>query len=252
VNANLISTYKTLSAGVNDLTWKAGAGSEFLLGVNLEETTAAGDPVPDSGAVWIQDSNSDNSMSLLHGGLVYGQLAGFGCVPLSFGDELKARVYHAADGNIAKLNVRTLSQNEYAGLAIPINWTPRQVPSLINHRGKPCRKTYLGVAASTTLDIIPTDGQMLEIVTGWISHNDPANPALSLGVVDGGVNVDFVNYGAVTSGTFVYIGALSALSMNIFSSPLVISSDFYLRVTAASMASGKSITARLICREYAE
>lgn len=250
----LRSVYKTLGAGDNDLIWKVGSEPLFLIGVNLEVQDSSGNSVNNiAGNIWVQTvaGRSDDSISLAVGLARTGQIAGYGCLPLYPGQEIKGQLYHCTANDIGKLNVYAIPQKDMKS-GSPA-WTPRTDAIPMYHQGVQKIKNFTGAAAGTAVDIRPDAGYIWEIIelagyhddSGgnqdlWFMYYDGTNWFYKYPKTNVAANVR-VYFPHADQGTEAY---------NSMTAPLTITRDVYLKLGAGAMGAGKKLYANSVVREY--
>lgn len=248
--------YLTLSAGTNTFTYKIGNQLLWLLGVNLEVTDSGGNPKRNvSGSVWVQSPNLANVLSLCHGNLRNGQIAGYGCMPLADAKEIIGTVYHAGAGDIGKLNLYLADESyaKKAGLVLNPNWSVRPDVSTIIQHGKLVIVSASGAATAQTCDIRPSDGYLWEILSGWMYHDDGSARNLGWRFYDGTTTITtpLTTNTAANTKLYLYMDqvAQDAPSWN----KTLLSYDVYMQAYAsAALSAGKKLFFEGLALEYAE
>lgn len=248
----LKSVYKTLAAGANYMYWKAGAEGIYLLGVNLEENDSGGTiPQVDGASIFIQDPAGQGALSLAHGGLVNGQISGYGCLPLTPITEVVAVLWHATAGSIGKLNVMVGTREEL-GENITPGWNPRQVANDIKHYGPLTAQLVSGTGTDTWVDIRPPLGMIWEIVELWYWHDDAGNDrTTTLSYRNGSTNYSRQSWTNLSPSVKVPF-SIEATGYPVLGAPVTIDYQTYIRIQAAVMTAGKHHFANVVYREYTE
>lgn len=248
------SVTKTLSAGANDFVYHVGNQDDLvLLGVNLAETdTPDGNPIPDSASVWLQDPTEKNTLSLCHGYMKNGQLAGYGCMPLQRGSQIVGKIWHARAGYHGKFCLFVATRSEL-GQFSP-SWSPSVAASAVYPYGKLRVIKVEGTAADTIIELKPEAGYIWQVIEAWGYHDDATQRKLNWGYTDGVTSIEKMISGNLTTLTDKwYLGYDSTnADMNSLLSALILTNNSWATLTADALAAGKKIYIEALVLEHAE
>lgn len=253
----LRSVYKTLSAGENSLYWKVGSSEQLILvGVNGEITDSLGNSRFDRACnIWVQNMNEANALSLAVGNTRNGQVAGYGCMPLIPGMELKANFYHCASGDIGKLNIYIMNAEEAnaLGLSLSPNWQPRVDALPVFGYGKPVVGQVDGGDAVTTVNLRPADGYIWDVIWALGYHNDATQRICSWNIYDGTTTLKAMDTAALNTAARVDIhyrnATYNALDTHV---PLRLTYDVYAQWKIAALDAGDHGFIDYFVLEYCE
>jgi len=244
-----------LVAGANTLSYGIGNQDDlWLLGANLEEVDASDNPQPDSGSIWIQDTQLDNSISLCHGGMRNGQLSGFGAMPLPRGSEIVGKLWHSRAGYTGKLNLQISRLSDMPGGIHPV-WSQGAVAQNSIPRGKLKLYTLTGAATVTTVDLRPDDGYIWEVIEALASHDDPAPRTITWSYYDGTTRISkmaSINKTVDVPHSLAALGTANSEIVNTCFGRPVATYDTYISATASALDPGKKLTVEAVVLEYAE
>jgi len=246
------SVTKTLSAGANDFVHKVGNQDDLvLLGVNLAETdTPDGNPIPDSASIWLQDPTEKNTLSLCHGYMKNGQLAGYGCMPLQRGVEIVGKIWHARAGYHGKFCL-FLATRADIGQYSP-SWTQATPALAMYPYGKLRIILVSGEATVLTVDLRPDDGYIWEIIDCHCRHDDVAGRTLRFQFYDGtNTMTKFIGEARTAGNRHNIREGLATFGATIFDK-LSITRDVYIQATSDALAAEKKLYIEALVLEHAE
>ncbi len=262
----LRSVNLTLSAGANTFSHKIAPKDEFLVAANLEETDASGNPQWDSGSIWIQDDQGDASLSLVHGGMVNGQIAGFGLLPLPASGSIIGKIWHARAGHLGKFNVYTATAREIqkvppdgyypsagAGGIPGFNWNVRQITNNQLPAGRPKIIAVDGAATVVTVALRPDDGYIWQVMEAVAFHDDPAARNATWRYYDGTNEVaKDTLVGLAATNPFFLSDPDGTMDANSVMGSLILNNRVYADSTLNALAAGKKLYIRALVLEMAE
>jgi len=241
-----------LVAGANTLSYGIGNQDDlWLIGANLEEVDTSDNPQPDSGSIWIQDTQLDNAVSLCHGGLRNGQLSGFGAMPLPRGSEIVGKLWHCRAGYSAKLNLYLALLSDLPSGVNP-SWSQASVAGQSRDYGKIKIVSVDGVAATSPVTCRPDDGYIWQVMMMWAYHDNAAALNCSWEFYDGTSQATLAVHQTAASILMHLIEYDSAADASAYSGKILVSYDTYLRYNVPAIAAGKKGFIRGCVLEFAE